>query len=143
MTHKKIKEAVGTLFISSETKRVLLCHRSHMKSFPNHWCLWSGTIEEQESPIFTLLRECKEELGFDVPIETLHPWNVMVNEKNNFTFYTFVSVVKSEFIPILNYENNGYGWFNIASLPRPLHPGVKNDFMGQKNRIRLEKTVNF
>jgi len=134
-------QAVGTAFLSKESGRMLLSYRTNLKSFPHHWCLWSGKIEEGESPIYALLRECNEELAITVPPHMLHPWDIYTNSHNNFTFYTFVSVVQDEFSPKLNDESHGYGWFKYDALPRPLHPGIKKSFMGWKARQRLEAMI--
>lgn len=135
------KNAVGTAFLAKDTERLLLSYRNNNKTFPHHWCLWSGKIEDNESPIYALLRECEEELAITVPAHALHPWGIYVNPSNNYTFYTFISVVDSEFSPKLNHENHGYGWFKYDALPRPLHPGIKRNLMGWVARKRFEKML--
>lgn len=134
--------AVGTAFLAKSSGRLLLSYRTNLKTFPHHWCLWSGKIEKGESPIYTLLRECKEELAIEVPSHMLHPWDVYINPTNGYTFYTFISVVQEEFNPTLNHENHGYGWFKYDALPRPLHPGIKKTLMGWKARHRLQCMVD-
>lgn len=140
MTHYNC--AVGTTFLARDSHRLLLNFRTSKTTFPRHWGLWSGKVEEGESPLHALFRECKEELAIDVPPHALHPWDIYTNEKNCYTFYTFISVVDAEFTPVLNTESEGYGWFNYDALPYPLHPGIKRSLIGWKARRRLEMMVS-
>ena len=52
------------------------------------------------------------------------PVEKFTNNKNNFSYSTYVCLVEKEFIPKLNEEHKGYAWSQIDSWPKPLHPGV-------------------
>jgi hypothetical protein len=39
-------------------------------------------------------------------------------------YHTFYSIVKSEFIPVLNNEHIGYAWVDGKTYPKPLHRGL-------------------
>jgi hypothetical protein len=49
-------------------------------------------------------------------------------------------LVSKEFIPDLNWENAGYAWTDITSLPGPLHPKARQ--MMSSSRL-IKKFKNF
>jgi len=55
------------IFLRNQDK-VLLVLRDNKKSipYPNYWALFGGNIEENETPKMTILREVKEEIGYNV-----------------------------------------------------------------------------
>ncbi len=120
-------EAVGALFLSTETGRMMLNLRSSTVSYSNNWGFVGGKIEKNESPLSALKREIHEELGDSIPvIEDIIPFDIFCTKNEKFRYYSFVVVVKEEFIPFLNDESSGYAWVKIGQWPKPLHPGAKN-----------------
>ena len=134
-----MKEAAGTLIIAKSTARVLLGLRSRNKGGYGceKWSLWGGSLNQNETPISGVVREVKEETGIKLTSWKLHPWDVWTNHQGTFCYYTFVSVFEEEFTPCLNHEHSGYGWFEVDSLPYPLHIGVKHCFLNKKAQSRL------
>jgi len=68
-------------------------------SFPNHWDLFGGIIEEGESPEQALVREVEEELG--ITIQRYHKfreYDSTEGEKPNrkYVFYAKVEVLQEE-----------------------------------------------
>lgn len=131
------KSGAGTVFICHKTHRMLLNFRSGKKTHPHTWALWGGMIENEETPKECLLREMKEEMGVIPIIDRIYPFDVYENKSKNFKYYSFVSIVDNEFIPILNQESAGYGWFKIDELPTPLHFGAKITFCNRKTQEKL------
>ena len=120
-------EAVGAIFLSIKTGRVMLNLRSESVTYSNYWGFVGGKVEGSETPTECLSREIHEELGSDVPKfnETI-PFDVFTTKNGKFRYYSFLVVVQDEFIPSLNSESSGYCWVKIGSWPQPLHPGAKS-----------------
>jgi len=120
-------EAVGAIFLSKRTGRMMLNLRSETVTYSNNWGFVGGKIERGESAIEALYREIAEELGDSVPpIEDIIPFDVFCTKNEKFKYYSFIVVVQEEFIPELNDESAGYSWVKIGNWPKPLHPGAKS-----------------
>lgn len=132
--------ATGCIFLATDTGRVMLQQRSNNTSHPRTWGFFGGKSENQERPVETLLRELQEEIGGIPPYDKILPLNTFTSPNNKFVYYTFVVLVKKEFIPILNTESDGFAWVNINSWPEPLHPGVKAQLYNKKI-IQKVKTI--
>ncbi len=122
------KTGVGTIFVSTKTNRVLLNLRAQHKTHSMCWSLWGGMMEENENPKESLLRELNEEMGFVPEIEKIYPFDVYQSKDKHFKYFSFVSIVDEEFIPILNNESCGYCWIDLGQWPRPMHQGAKISF---------------
>jgi 8-oxo-dGTP pyrophosphatase MutT (NUDIX family) len=114
--------SAGIFFYSQSTNRYLYLLRNDSKN--NSWGLPGGKIEESETLLEGLVRECEEEIGFFPNNTKLVPIQKFIN--NNFVYHTFFCIVENEFIPILNDEHSGYAWVVLGQYPKPLHPGVFN-----------------
>ena len=132
-----IKTAVGALFVSSKTNRILLNLRAAHKTHPQHWSLWGGMVEENEKPKEALLRELSEEMNFVPDIEKIYPFDIYQSKDKQFKYISFVAVVEDEFIPELNSESCGYAWCNLGQWPKPMHQGAKISFCNEKSEDRL------
>lgn len=142
MTHINLlpeKTGVGTLIVSTKTKRVLLNLRAQHKTHSMSWALFGGMIEEGEQPKEALLRELREEMGFDPEIEKIYPFDIYTSKDGHFKYYSFVCIVSEEFNPILNAESCGYCWINLGDWPKPMHQGAKISFCNTKaiDKIKL------
>lgn len=120
-------EAVGAIFLSKHTGRMMLNLRSETVTYSNNWGFVGGKIEHGETTIEALYREISEELGDSIPqIEDIIPFDVFCTKNEKFKYYSFIIVVQEEFIPELNDESAGYSWVKIGNWPKPLHPGAKS-----------------
>lgn len=119
-------EAGGVIFFSLKTNRICLFLRSPSVSNANTWGFVGGKINTGESVMGGIAREIQEEMGFVPDYLSVVPVDVFSSTDQNFRYYSIVVTVDNEFIPILNHENSGYGWFSLSALPRPLHAGAKN-----------------
>lgn len=124
---KKTNEAIGAIFLSKSTGRMMLNLRSDTVSYSNYWGFVGGKIEYNETPLEALKREINEELGNSLPeVLDVIPFDVFSTKNVKFQYYSFIVVVQDEFIPVLNDESSGYSWVKIGNWPKPLHPGAKS-----------------
>jgi 8-oxo-dGTP pyrophosphatase MutT (NUDIX family) len=114
------KQAAGVFFYSKSTQRYLYLLRSDQRS-PT-WSIPGGGIEQDETLLEGIERECIEEMGFSTVDIKLIPIQKFVNK--NFVYHTFFCEVEEEFIPTLNDEHVGYAWVKEGQHPKPLHPGL-------------------
>lgn len=119
--------AVGAIFMSKKTGRVMLNLRSETVTYSNYWGFVGGKVERDEDPLQALKRECMEEMGCNVPeMEDIIPFDVFTTKNGRFRYYSFLVFVDQEFIPELNDESAGYAWVDLRKWPKPLHPGAKS-----------------
>jgi len=134
----------GALFYTLDTNRFLFLHRANGKR-NNMWGLVGGTNEGVETPWEGLKREIEEEIGFLPDIKKTLPLESFISNDNKFFFHTYLCVIQSEFIPILNNEHNGYAWCSFSKWPKPLHYGLRNTLQSKVNLTKLEtvfQTIN-
>jgi len=112
--------SAGIFFYSKDTKRFLYLLRTDDKN-PS-WGIPGGRIEDGETLLQGLERECTEELFFWPIGAKLVPIQKFVNK--TFTYHTFFCEIDREFIPLLNNEHCGFAWVGNNQFPKPLHPGV-------------------
>jgi len=132
------KSGAGALIISSKTGRVCLTMRAPHKHQKLTWALWGGMMEEGETPKVALLRELEEEMGFVPTIDKIYPFDIYESKDGEFRYYTFVCIVGDEFVPIINGEASGYGWFTLGVWPKPMHQGAKQSLCTKKAQALLE-----
>ena len=89
--------SVATCLLFDKNHKLLIYLRDNKSgiSFPNHWDLFGGIMEESETPEQTLLREVKEELGIDLNdfhfYKTYHCFEGDINPNRKFVFYARVN----------------------------------------------------
>ena len=132
------KTGVGTLIVSTKTRRVLLNLRSGHKTHAMCWSLFGGMVEPGEQPKSALLRELEEEMNFIPDIEKIYPFDVYQSKDSHFKYYSFLCIVSEEFNPELNNENCGYCWINLGDWPKPMHQGARISFCNQKSIERIK-----
>lgn len=134
-------QAGGVIFLSLKTKRICLFLRSTEVSNPHTWGFIGGKINPNESVISGISREIQEEMGFIPKVVKSIPVDVYKSNDANFRYYSLIVTVEEEFIPELNYENSGYGWFGVDALPRPLHVGAKSVLLHNDFKRILDEIV--
>lgn len=111
--------SAGIFFYCTHTNRFLYL----MRSDSNYaWGVPGGKIENDETLLEGLERECLEEIGYFPNTAKLIPIQKFTN--NNFTYHTFFCAIENEFVPKLNDEHVGYAWIGESQHPRPMHPGL-------------------
>jgi len=134
--------SAGVFFYSRKTNRYLYMLRTDAKN-PGNWGIPGGKIEENETLLEGMIRECEEEVGYFPPNGKLVPIQKFIN--NTFTYHTFFCEVENEFVPVLNEEHCGYAWVGESQYPKPLHPGlfstVNFDIVQEKLNTLTKKTA--
>lgn len=142
MTNKIV--CSGALFYTLTTNRFLFLHRARSKR-AKLWGLVGGTNEGCETPWEGLKREIQEEVGMLPTIKKALPLESFISPDDKFYFHTYLCIIDSEFIPILNEEHNGYAWCSFNNWPKPLHHGLRNTLQSKINLRKLEtvfQTIN-
>jgi 8-oxo-dGTP pyrophosphatase MutT (NUDIX family) len=133
-----MKEIVcsGALLYALDTKRFLFLNRAQGKT-KDLWGLVGGTTEDKETPWEGLRREIQEEIGTVDIVKTI-PLETFVSNDTKFLFHTYLCVTKTEFVPVLNAEHDGYAWVSFPKWPKPLHQGLRNTLQNKTNQRKLE-----
>lgn len=135
--------AVGVWFYAVNTGRYLYLMRDDPKH-PGAWGLPGGKIDQGETLIEAINRECREELGFVPDFMRLVPIEKFTTVDGAFAYHTFYCSVEQEFVPQLNHEHLGYAWIDSGTWPRPMHPGLWStvNFDAVRNKIQtIEQQV--
>lgn len=131
-------KAVGVWFRSLATGKYLYLLRNDTKH-PAVWGLPGGKVEEGETLLGGMERECIEELGSFPAYKRLIPIETFTSADGAFEYHTWVCIVENEFVPVLNHEHLGYAWIDSGTFPRPMHPGLWNtvNIEAVQNKILL------
>jgi len=136
--------AVGIWFYSVSTSRYLYLLRNDPKH-PGTWGLPGGKVEQGESLLDAIKRECSEEIGSFPDTIRIVPIEQFTSADNKFVYHTFFAVVADEFTPKLNDEHQGYAWVDSDTIPKPLHPGLWSTINIEevKSKVKVvEESVN-
>lgn len=105
---------IAAIYIEHDGQ-ILILHRQNTKAEGNKWGIPGGKIEKNETPLQAVIRETKEETGFDISkqtIETLKTVYIEYNEKNHFVYHTFRTQLQENpgDVKINSNEHKGFTW---------------------------------
>ena len=133
------RRAAG-LLIRSPYGRYLLLLRSAYVYDPGVWGLPGGRVEDNEDPQDAAVRETEEEIGVQSLRVYTKPISIWHAPDANFEYHTFLALsLSGEFVPVLNWENDGYVWTTENEIlsgrieGRWVHPGVVRSVRALKN----------
>ena len=85
--HDKIdgeyRQSVHTWILNSKGEFLIQKRTPNKRTFPNMWSQTGGAVDKGESTLQAALRECKEELGIDIPPENME---LIVSFKRKYDF---------------------------------------------------------
>jgi 8-oxo-dGTP pyrophosphatase MutT (NUDIX family) len=118
------RRGAGCIVFARDTGRILLQKRSGDVLQPHTWGVWGGAIDGDRTPQKSALLELREESGFqgDATMVFLVDY---VDEETGFRYSNYMAVVDEEFAPVLNWEGEDFGWFDVGDWPEPLHFGLE------------------
>ncbi len=138
------RAGAGCIFISRDTGKILLNHRSNYVEQPNTWGVWGGAIDGRESPLQAVKREAYEESGQRISDDQIIPIYVFHDTRSGFKYYNFIVVVESEFNPKIpaasQWETRGWRWVEFGDWPTPLHFGV-TAILNDANSVKIIKNL--
>ena len=114
-------KGAGTMIMAQTTRRFLVPERSQYVQEPLTWGTWGGAIDGNESPEQAVDREIQEETGYTGPKKIIP---LYVFKKASFRYYNFLTIVKDEFTPHLDWETKSFRWVKFGDWPKPLHFGL-------------------
>jgi 8-oxo-dGTP diphosphatase len=101
--------------ILDDAERVLLCHRRDV----DLWNLPGGGVEAGETPWEAVVREVREETGFEVTVERLQ--GVYAKPETDDVVFSFLCMIRGGAI-IMNDEADRIDWFDSDDLPPNTSP---------------------
>lgn len=131
----------GALFYSRQTGRLLLLQKAHGKH-QDTWGLVGGTNNIDENPWQGLCREIEEEIGKIPEIIKTLPLETFVSNDAVFNFHTYFCIINDEFIPTLSKEHVAWGWFNLNSLPKPVHSGLSLSLRNKIIQTKIQTIID-
>ena len=93
--------SVATCLLFDRNKKLLIYLRDNKAeiSFPNHWDLFGGIIEPNETPEQALVREVKEELGIELKSFKKfreYEWFTIEKPNRQYVFYSQINFLPEE-----------------------------------------------
>ncbi|HEV3245065.1 MAG TPA: NUDIX domain-containing protein [Candidatus Paceibacterota bacterium] len=111
-----VERNVAVLLLYNDDGNVLLQHRSEdALRFPGFWGFFGGGIEENETPGDALIREIREELGYEITNPEYFgamEFTAAANEGKIFLFLERFDASQK----IVQREGQGMGWFDPLKL---------------------------
>lgn len=117
-----MQQRAGLLFLSKNTKRILLIHEDQR---------WTVPTFSRKS---TLLNDA-EELLIDYARGKIIPIELYLSADRGFEYGTYVCVVNEEFLSV---KSKTLAWCSLEDLPRHLHGGLKNTLNNQIIKTKIE-----
>lgn len=114
----------GCLVLAQSTGRLLVALRSQHVLEPGMYGTWGGAVDSHEQPRVAVLRELREETDYSGDIVEVIP--LYIFRSGSFEYHNFLIVVPDEFIPELDWENDGFTWCEYGDWPQPLHFGLRD-----------------
>lgn len=112
--------------------KVLLLRRYKTGIYDGYWCLPSGKIEENESPLQAIIRESEEEVGvqgvpsFMTAVAGRWPHYLNINEfSRDINLFFALTSYNGDVHNREPHKHDVMEWFDMAALPESLIPVVK------------------
>ncbi len=121
--------SIASAVIKNKEGKVLLLQRSGIASYPDHWQLVEGKLEESEKVDSALKREVQEEIGGIVKVMHINTvfYNELTAKGQNYLAFRVVFDVELESIEVkISEEHKSFAWYTKEeALSLQLLPGVE------------------
>lgn len=134
------RQAAGAIFLSQDTKKLGIAHRSMAVQEGGHWGSVGGAIDSDEDPSNAVQREIQEEIGYHGTINLIPLY--IFEHPSGFKYHNFLAVVPKEFSIEPNWETDGFKWCDLNNLPKPLHFGLTSLFNDAKSMNIIKSYLN-
>jgi hypothetical protein len=121
-----MQKRAGLLFLSKDTKRILLILENSkwtVPTFPRN-----STLLEDSSKLLS-----NYSFGKIIPIE------LFLSNDQGFEYGTYICLVDNEFTKT---EAKTIAWCNLNSIPKQLHPGLKNTLSNQIIQTKIQTILD-
>jgi 8-oxo-dGTP diphosphatase len=118
----KLIVVVAAIALVDQDNRVLIAQRPAGKSMAGLWEFPGGKVEPGETPEAALVRELKEELGIEVCLECLAPFNFASHPYENFHLLMPLYLCRTWDGEITPREGQTIKWvraLDLSSYPMP------------------------
>lgn len=107
---------VATILLYDDKKRFLLQHRTNNAPvFPNEYGFFGGTIEKNETPETAVIRECKEELEYELTNPKLAFHSIKDSQYGKRDIYVFLEEFNPN-IKLILHEGQGMKWVALEEI---------------------------
>lgn len=114
----------GILIVRMADMKILLIKRSREVPLAGYWGVAGGKVEPGEIEPESAVRECQEELG-GLPQDLWMDEDPSRWDGPSVCFATFLGTTADRhWEPVLNFENDDWGWFSPRRLPTPWMPST-------------------
>lgn len=117
-----MQQRAGLLYLSLDTKRILLIHEDQKWTVPTF--ARQSTLINDAINLFTVYSQ-----GKIVPIE------LYLSQDKGFEYGTYVCIVKTEFITL---AAKSIAWCSLDDLPKQLHNGLKITLNNQIIKTKID-----
>ncbi len=109
---------VAAVALIDADNRVLIAQRPAGKSMAGLWEFPGGKVEAGETPEAALMRELREELGIDVCLECLAPFNFASHAYDDFHLLMPLYICRSWDGEVVAREHQNIAWVRAMHLSR-------------------------
>ena len=109
-------EVVAALIMHEDTRRFLLCQRPAHKARGGQWEFLGGKVEQGESKVQALVRECREEIG--VIVEPLGEIVAVTHEYPDLTVHLTLIRARIASGEVTLFEHQDARWVNAGEAQR-------------------------
>lgn len=132
--------------IIQDKKMLLTKRRDFRKEYNDQWEFPGGGVDKGETIKQNLIREVKEETGYNIEIIEQLP-EIMSEVRDQFNYQVFllayICKIKSGEFKTADNEVSDHGWYSLAqALKKPLLPLNKKLLQNKNNQTTLKKYIN-
>jgi XTP/dITP diphosphohydrolase len=137
---RQLVASIGVLV--KDCKMLMTKRRDFRAEFNNKWEFPGGGVDNGETAVQALLREVKEETGYNIQVLEKLPnvWS-FVSKKNNYQVFLLVYIckIKSGKFQTSDIETSDHGWFTIKEALKKNLISLNKKCIQDKNTLKILK----